>query len=84
MSLDIVDKSGAWYSFQENRIGQGRNNVRRFLIENTDIRDQISDLIREKTGLTKKEEGAGEKPAGSMKEKPDDSAKEKSKKKVKE
>lgn len=52
-SLDIVEKSGAWYSFEGERIGQGRENVKRFLAENEDIRDRIADLIREKTGLKK-------------------------------
>ena len=53
VSLDIVEKSGAWYSFGEDRIGQGRENVKRFLSENTDIRDKIAKLILEKTGLRK-------------------------------
>jgi recombination protein RecA len=48
---DIVEKSGAWYSFGETRIGQGRQNVKRFLSENTDIRDEIAEGIMEKTGL---------------------------------
>ena len=52
-SLGIIEKSGAWYSFGEDRIGQGRQNVKRFLSENRDIRDRIADLIREKTGLKK-------------------------------
>ncbi len=60
VSLGIVDKSGAWYSFEENRIGQGRQNVSQFLAENTDIRDKISDLIREKTGLKKAKQAPSE------------------------
>jgi len=59
-SLGIVEKSGAWYSFGDERIGQGRQNVRRFLAENTDIRDKIADLVREKIGLKKAEEKSGE------------------------
>ena len=59
VSLDIVEKSGAWYSFRDERIGQGRQNVRRFLAENTDIRDKIAEQVKEKTGL--KETGEGEK-----------------------
>lgn len=59
VSLDIVEKSGAWYSFRDERIGQGRQNVRRFLAENTDIRDKIAEQVMEKTGL--KETGEGEK-----------------------
>jgi len=58
VSLDIVEKSGAWYSFGDERIGQGRQNVRRFLAENTDIRDKIAEQVMEKTGL--KETGEGE------------------------
>ncbi len=56
VSLEVVQKSGAWYSFDEERIGQGRQNVIRFLSENTDIRDKISDLVMEKTGLKVGEE----------------------------
>jgi recombination protein RecA len=64
VSLGIVEKSGAWYSFGEDRIGQGRQNVKRFLAENIDIRDKIAGLILEKTGLTRGEEDEGE-PKGS-------------------
>ncbi|MFO7783509.1 MAG: recombinase RecA [Desulfatiglandales bacterium] len=53
VSLDVVEKSGAWYSFEGERLGQGRENVKRFLAENTDIRDRIAGLIKEKTGLKK-------------------------------
>jgi len=59
-SLGVVEKSGAWYSFGDERIGQGRQNVRRFLAENTDIRDKIADLVREKTGLNKVKEESDE------------------------
>jgi len=58
-SLGIVEKSGAWYSFEGERVGQGRENAKKFLVENRDIRNRISDLVKEKTGLTKvKEEAA--------------------------
>ncbi|MBW1850216.1 MAG: recombinase RecA [Deltaproteobacteria bacterium] len=60
VSQGIVEKSGAWYSFKNERIGQGRHNVRRFLLENTDIRDNIADLIMEKTGLKKTAEESSE------------------------
>jgi recombination protein RecA len=48
---EIVDKSGAWYSFEGTRIGQGRENVKEFLKENTDIALTIESKIREKFGL---------------------------------
>jgi recombination protein RecA len=56
VSLGIVEKSGAWFSFGEERIGQGRQNVKRFLAEHTDIRDKIRGLIIEETGLRKPKE----------------------------
>ena len=55
---DIVEKSGAWYSFEGERLGQGRENVKRFLIENQDLMNRIAQLIMEKTGLKRKEEVA--------------------------
>ena len=51
VSSDIIEKSGAWYSFNGERMGQGRENVKRFLTENTDIKDRIADLVRDKMGL---------------------------------
>ncbi len=57
ISLGIVEKSGAWYSYGDERIGQGRQNVRRFLVENIDIRDNIAAQIMEKTGLREDREG---------------------------
>ena len=53
VSLGIVEKNGAWFSFGDERIGQGRQNVKRFLAENTDIRDKIRQLVIEKSGLGK-------------------------------
>jgi recombination protein RecA len=56
----IVDKSGSWYSYQGERIGQGRENVKRFLKENQDIYDNIYLKVREALGLVKKEADAVE------------------------
>jgi len=41
----IVEKAGAWYSFNGNRIGQGRENVKNFLAENKEILNQIEELL---------------------------------------
>lgn len=51
VSYGIIEKSGAWYSFAGERLGQGRENARKFLAENTDIRDKLADLVKEKMGL---------------------------------
>jgi recombination protein RecA len=48
---NIVDKSGAWYSFQGERIGQGRENVRNFLKENKDVFARIDGQLRQKLGI---------------------------------
>ena len=42
----VVEKSGSWYSFNGNRIGQGRENAKKYLIENKEISDEIESLIR--------------------------------------
>ena len=47
----IVDKSGAWYSFQGERIGQGREYVRGFLKENRDVFARVDSLLRQKLGI---------------------------------
>jgi recombination protein RecA len=65
VTLDIVEKSGAWYSFEGDRIGQGRQNVKNFLKENTDIRDKIADRILRQTGLKKDPEEKNEKAEAS-------------------
>lgn len=49
--LDIVQKSGAWYSYEEERLGQGRENAKQFLKENRDIYHKIHAEIREHFGL---------------------------------
>ncbi|MBP2642216.1 MAG: recombinase [Firmicutes bacterium] len=45
--LDIITKSGAWYSYSSNRLGQGRENVKEFFKENPAIADEIEAKIRE-------------------------------------
>ncbi len=44
----LIDKSGAWYSYKGERIGQGRENVRNYLRENPQIAEEIESQIREK------------------------------------
>ncbi|MCH9769253.1 MAG: recombinase RecA [Gammaproteobacteria bacterium] len=44
----LVDKSGAWYSYQGNRIGQGKENVRQYLKENPQIAEEIEAKLRER------------------------------------
>ncbi|MGB3176351.1 MAG: DNA recombination/repair protein RecA, partial [Albidovulum sp.] len=53
----VVEKSGAWYSYGDERIGQGRENAKLFLKENPDMALQIEDKIRASHGLEFEAEG---------------------------
>jgi recombination protein RecA len=52
VAQNIVEKSGAWYSYAGERIGQGRENVRAFLKEHPEIFARIDGQLRQKLGLT--------------------------------
>ena len=54
----IIDKSGAWFSYGGERLGQGRENVKVFLKEHTDIRQTIEDRVRRELGLMRDPEPA--------------------------
>jgi recombination protein RecA len=54
----IVDKSGSWYAFGSERLGQGKENVRAFLQEHTDIRQAIEDQLLERLGMKEPAETA--------------------------
>ena len=47
VNLDIVDKAGSWFSYNGERIGQGRENVKKYLKENPDVLDEIEGKVRE-------------------------------------
>jgi recombination protein RecA len=47
----IVEKSGSWYSYDDERIGQGRENARRFLLENPDVCGRLTDAVYAAKGL---------------------------------
>ena len=53
VSSGLVEKSGAWYSYDGERLGQGRENARKLLAENMDVRDKIAVAVKEKIGLKK-------------------------------
>lgn len=60
VEMDIVEKSGAWYSYSGERLGQGRENAKQFLKENKDIAVTIETKIREASNLTTKVEAQSE------------------------
>ena len=51
VSADIIEKSGSWFSYNDQRIGQGRENVKNFLSENSEIASEIEDKIKGNTVL---------------------------------
>jgi recombination protein RecA len=53
VAQNVVEKSGSWFSYKGDRIGQGRENVRQFLKDNPDIRGRIDTELRKLLGLNK-------------------------------
>ena len=48
---DIVEKTGAWYSFEDLKIGQGRENAKTFLTDNDDILKSITEKVKSFMGI---------------------------------
>jgi recombination protein RecA len=60
VAQNLVEKSGSWFSYKGDRIGQGRENARQFLKDNTDIRHGLDTELRRQLGLLKAEADAPE------------------------
>jgi recombination protein RecA len=56
----VVEKSGAWFSYDSQRIGQGRENAKTFLKANPDMADKIEAAVRQNSGLIAEKILAGE------------------------
>ncbi|MBR6255385.1 MAG: recombinase RecA, partial [Clostridiales bacterium] len=67
-NCDIISKSGAWYAYEGNKIGQGRENTKQYLIDNPEVCAEIERKVREHFGLLP-EAGAGEEKAADTKPK---------------
>jgi recombination protein RecA len=48
---EVIQKSGAWFSFENEKLGQGRDSVRKFLEDNPKTMDKIEKMILEKLGI---------------------------------
>ena len=55
----VVEKSGAWYSYGETRLGQGRENAKQFLKDNPDIAEEVESQLKVAMGIGKAAAGAG-------------------------
>src|SRR5438105_1233635 len=63
VAQNMVDKSGSWFSYKGERIGQGRENARQFLRDNPDIRQNLDAELRKLLGLVRPEPAAAPEPA---------------------
>ncbi len=52
VTAGIIDKSGSWYSYAGERIGQGRENVKKFFSENVELFDELYEKVRIAVGLS--------------------------------
>src|SRR5437763_17155119 len=52
VDIEIVKKSGAWFTYEGEQLGQGRENARQFLAEHADVAQELERRIREAVGLT--------------------------------
>ncbi len=63
VDLEIIEKSGAWYSYKGERIGQGRQNVKAFFKDNPDLFEEIENQVRERLGMSANSSDKDVKPA---------------------
>jgi recombination protein RecA len=63
VAQNLVEKSGSWFSYKSDRIGQGRENARQFLKDNPDVRQSLDTELRKTLGLIKPEAAAATAPA---------------------
>ncbi len=78
---NVIDKSGSWYSYKGERIGQGRENVKKFFVEHPDIYRDITQKVQQTMGLmaTEETEEKNGKEVATGKKAPESSAKQASK-----
>lgn len=56
---NIINKAGAWYSYGDDRIGQGRENAKHYLEENPDVYAEVNKLVREAYGMEESDQDSG-------------------------
>ncbi len=58
---DVINKAGTWYSYKDEKIGQGKENARQFLIEHPEITNEVEEIIRAKNNLPPRDKTLSEK-----------------------
>ena len=71
-SINVINKSGAWYAYEGSKIGQGRENAKQYLKDNPQVCEQVSAKVREHYGLGagRREEDDAPKKEEAKKEEP--------------
>ena len=72
VNLDIIEKSGSWFSYDGNRIGQGRENVKRYLLENPKMLEEVEKKVRENFAKAFEQSLGEELPQGDDDEEPEE------------
>jgi recombination protein RecA len=62
VDLEMIKKAGAWFTYEGEQLGQGRENARQFLVEHVEVREEIETKVREAVGLTSFGEEGDETP----------------------
>ncbi len=70
LDMGLLEKAGTWYSYKEERLGQGRENVKKLLKENEELAAELDRKIREKVGLIPTEKPPEKPPEKPQEEKP--------------
>ncbi len=71
VKYDILEKSGSWYAYKDAKIGQGKENTKNYLRENSKVSEELENTIREKLGVAKLKKSAAKEEAAEKKRKAD-------------
>ncbi len=71
VKYDILEKSGSWYAYKDAKIGQGKENTKNYLRENSKVSEELENAIREKLGVAKLKKSAAKEEAAEKKRKTD-------------
>ncbi len=71
VKYEILEKSGSWYAYKDAKIGQGKENTKNYLRENSKISEELENAIREKLGVAKLKKSAAKEEAAEKKRKTD-------------
>jgi len=71
VKYDILEKSGSWYAYKDAKIGQGKENTKNYLRENSKVSEELENAIREKLGVAKLKKSAAKEEAAEKKRKAD-------------